>query len=102
MNQLQKSSPSMADRNYLDITKHTMLNEYVVLEAIEIKEDGITSGLSNKEDRPDVGKIVNCDNVNLIGNVVFFSKYSTTTIEYNSKTYYILRYEDLYSVFMEQ
>lgn len=85
----------------LSLNSHKTLGDYIIVVAAEIVEPGITSRVSQFEDRPEIGLVVGVgESVTTIaeGDVVFFGKYSSIQVTHDEITYLIMRHEDVYCV----
>jgi co-chaperonin GroES (HSP10) len=66
-----------------------------------IQEEGVTTRVTQFEDRPEIGLVVSVgpDVTSVgVGTIVFFGKYSSTQLTYEDTTYLIIREEDVYCV----
>lgn len=85
----------------LNLSNSKTLGSYIIVVPAEIKESGITSRVTQFEDRPEIGLVVSIGNdvTNIsVDDVVFFGKYSTVQMTFEDVTYIILREEDVYCV----
>jgi len=100
--QIKKKLESVRNKpELLQLSSHETLGDHIIVVPAEIHEDGITSRVTQFEDRPEIGLVVSVgERVSKVevGRLVFFGKYSTTQLTYDGITYLILREEDVYSV----
>lgn len=85
----------------LKISDHKTLGDYLIVVPLSIEESGITRRVTQFEDRPEIGLVVSVgdavDNI-VVGDVIFFGRYSHVQLTYDDVSYYIMRAEDVYCV----
>lgn len=100
---LEKQKRLANSQSLLNLANHQATNDYVIVVPIEIREPGITTHVTQWEDRPNTGFVLSSGHwaaesgINP-GDVVFFGEYSHTKIVHDGVTYLVMRAEDIYLV----
>ena len=84
------------------------LNDNVLLEIVEEKEQKTASGLiipDSAQEKPEYAKVVALGNIEnpeiLAGDTVFYKKFSGTEVDFEGKKYLFIPYADLLAKIME-
>lgn len=100
------SKNQLKQKNKFDITEFDMLYDNVLVKAIEIEEVSGIIKPNQYEDKPELGEVVAVGHGKLtdkgelvplslmVGDTVYFNKYSTTKFRSEGLDYYVIREED--------